>query len=77
MNRALLQLVDSRGPMGRLVGLGNHHNEGAADGGRRIGCEWPESGGLCGLSGSRACLRGSSQPRGWDSARGCDRWEQE
>lgn len=49
MNRPPFQLVDSRGPMGHLSTVSDHHQQkGAAYGVRRIGCQWQESGGLCG-----------------------------
>ncbi len=49
MNRAPFQLVDSRGPMGRLSAVRDHHQQkGADDVVCRIGCEWQEPGGLCG-----------------------------
>lgn len=49
MNRAPFQLVDSRGLMGHLSTVSDHHQrKGAANGVRRRGCQWQESGGLCG-----------------------------
>jgi len=49
MNRAPFHLVDSRGPMGQLSTVSDHHQrKGAEDVVRRRGCQWQESGGLCG-----------------------------
>lgn len=49
MNRAPFQLVDSRGPKGRLSAVSDHHQHKGADHGvRRSGCQWHEPGGLCG-----------------------------
>ena len=49
MNRTPFQLVDSRGPMGRLSTVNDHHQrKGASYGVRWIGCQWQEPGGLCG-----------------------------
>lgn len=48
MNRAPFQLVDSRGPMGQLSTVSDHHQrKGATYGVRRIGCQGQEPGGLC------------------------------
>lgn len=49
MNRAPFQLVDSRGPLGQLSMVSDHHQQkGALYGVRRIGCQWQELRGVCG-----------------------------
>jgi hypothetical protein len=49
MNRAPFTLVDSRGTKVRLSRFATHHQrKGAADVVHRLGCQWQESGGLCG-----------------------------
>lgn len=48
MNRALFTLVDSRGTKARLSRVNHHHQrKGAEDVVGRLGCQGPESGGLC------------------------------
>jgi len=49
MNRAPFQLVDSRGTLGQLSTVSDHHQrKGAVYGVRWIGCQWQESGDVCG-----------------------------
>ncbi len=61
MNRAPFQLVDSRGPLGRLSAVRDHHQrKGANHGVRRIRCQWQESGGLCRQQTETARVRGGA-----------------
>ncbi len=49
MNRAPFPLVDGRGMKARLSQVSDHHQRnGAEDVVRRRGCQWQESGSLCG-----------------------------